>query len=71
LSSISNFHNYDIIDGREGDKVDDPGSVDPGKRKKNGWKNSGSSWTCDVNPELTGLPNFKSNRLCDDVLQPP
>jgi len=55
----------------EGDKVDDPGSVYHGKRMKNGWKNSGSPWTFDVNPELTGLPNFKSNRLCDDVLQQP
>jgi len=45
----------------EGDKVDDPNSVYHGKRIKNGWKNSGSPWTFDVNPELTGLPNFKSN----------
>jgi hypothetical protein len=43
----------------EGDKVDDSGSVDHGKRKKNGWKNSGSSWTCDINPELTGLSGVK------------
>jgi len=71
LPPISTFPNYDIIDGMEGDKVDDPGSVYHGKRIKNGWKNSGSPWTFDVNPELTGLPNFKSNRLCDDVLQPP
>jgi len=38
---------YNIIDGREGDTVDDPGNVNRGKRMKNGWKNSGSPWTCD------------------------
>ena len=46
---------YNIIDGMEGDKVDDPGSADHGKRMKNGWKNSGSPWTYDVNPELLGF----------------
>lgn len=30
---------YNIIDGFEGDKVDDPGSVFHGKRMRNGWKN--------------------------------
>jgi len=43
---------YNIIDGMEGDKVNDPGSMYHGKRMKNGWKNSGSPWTYDVNPEL-------------------
>jgi rhodanese-related sulfurtransferase len=43
---------YNIIDGMEGDKVDDPGSVYHGKRMKNGWKNSGSPWTYEVNPDL-------------------
>ncbi len=43
---------YNIIDGMEGDKVNDPGSIQHGKRVKNGWKNSGSPWTYDVNPEL-------------------
>ena len=46
---------YNIIDGMEGDKVDDPESVFIGKRMKNGWKNSGSPWTYDVNPELIWL----------------
>jgi rhodanese-related sulfurtransferase len=46
---------YNIIDGMEGDKVDEPGSVNHGKRMENGWKNSGSPWTYDVNPELTCL----------------
>jgi rhodanese-related sulfurtransferase len=46
---------YNIIDGMEGDKVDDPGSANHGKRMKNGWKNSGSPWTYDVNPDLLWL----------------
>jgi hypothetical protein len=41
----------------EGDTVDNHGTVDHGKQKKNGWKNSGSLWNYDVNPELTGLPS--------------
>ena len=43
---------YNIIDGMEGDKVDDTASVYHGKRMKNGWKNSGSPWTYDINPDL-------------------
>jgi len=43
---------YNIIDGMEGDKVDDPDSAYNGKRVKNGWKNSGLPWTYDVNTEL-------------------
>ena len=43
---------YNIIDGMEGDMVNDPGSANHGKRMKNGWKNSGSPWTYDVNPAL-------------------
>jgi rhodanese-related sulfurtransferase len=47
---------YNIIDGMEGDMVDDPKSKHHGKRVKNGWKNCGSPWTYDVNPEMTCLP---------------
>ncbi len=47
---------YNIIDGMEGDLMDDPKSKNHGKRMKNGWKNSGSPWTYDVNPEQTCLP---------------
>ena len=50
---------YNIIDGMEGDKVDDPGSAYHGKRMKNGWKNSGSPWTYDVNPELIWVSTGK------------
>ena len=33
---------YNIIDGMEGDVIDDPASVFQGQRMRNGWKNSGS-----------------------------
>ena len=36
---------YQIIDGFEGDLVEDPSSVFNGQRLKNGWKNSGLHWT--------------------------
>jgi rhodanese-related sulfurtransferase len=41
---------YSIIDGFEGDKVDDPGSVFHGKRMRNGWKNS-APWVYTIDPE--------------------
>ena len=47
---------YNIIDGMEGDVVDDPGSSFQGKRMKNGWKNSGLPWTYDLNPDRMQLP---------------
>jgi rhodanese-related sulfurtransferase len=43
---------YNVIDGTEGDKVDDRGSAFHGKRMRNGWKNSGSPWTYDCDPDL-------------------
>ena len=45
-----------IIDGMEGDKVDDPDNVFYGKRMKNGWKNSGCPWTYDLAPDRMVLP---------------
>ena len=41
---------YNIIDFMEGDKVMDPGSAYDGEAMKNGWKNSGSSQTYDLDP---------------------
>ena len=46
---------YNVVDGFEGDKVDDQGSAYDGKRMRNGWKNSGSPWTYEVDPELLWL----------------
>ena len=41
---------YTIVDGVEGDKVEDPGSVFFGKRMRNGWKNS-APWVYSLDPE--------------------
>jgi rhodanese-related sulfurtransferase len=41
---------YNIVDGIEGDLVEDPQSVHHGKRMKNGWKNS-APWVYDIDPE--------------------
>jgi rhodanese-related sulfurtransferase len=41
---------YNIVDGIEGDTVDDPESVYHGKRMKNGWKNS-APWGYGLDPE--------------------
>jgi rhodanese-related sulfurtransferase len=48
---------YNIVDGMEGDLVDDPASEFHGKRMKNGWKNSGLPWTYDLDPERVRLPH--------------
>jgi rhodanese-related sulfurtransferase len=50
---------YNIIDGMEGDIVDDPKNKHHGKRMKNGWKNCGAPWTYEVNPEQTCLPGIR------------
>jgi rhodanese-related sulfurtransferase len=44
-------HVYNIVDGIEGDAVDDPGSVFHGMRMRNGWKNSGCPWTYHLTPD--------------------
>lgn len=46
---------YNIIDGFEGDTVNDPESVYHGKRMRNGWKNS-APWTYDLDPALAWVP---------------
>ena len=47
---------YNIVDGMEGDLVDDPDSVFAGQRLKNGWKNAGNPWTYELTPERMVLP---------------
>ena len=47
---------HNIIDGFEGDKVDDPESIYHGKRMRNGWKNA-VPWTYHLDPELVWLPS--------------
>lgn len=47
---------HNIVDGFEGDAVTDADSVFVGQRLKNGWKNSGCPWTCQLTPERLLLP---------------
>lgn len=47
---------YQIVDGMEGDIVNDPTSLYNGQRMKNGWKNSGCPWTYKLNPDRMLLP---------------
>ncbi len=48
---------YNIIDGMEGDAVEDPASVFVGQRLVNGWKNSGCPWTYKLTPDRMLLSN--------------
>ena len=47
---------YNIIDGFDGDKVEDPGSIWHGVRRRNGWKNSVVPWTYQFDPTLVWIP---------------
>jgi rhodanese-related sulfurtransferase len=42
---------FQILDGFEGDRVGEAGSVFTGQRLKNGWKNSGCPWSYELDPE--------------------
>jgi rhodanese-related sulfurtransferase len=54
---------YNIIDGMEGGKIDDPANVFHGMRMKNGWKNSGLPWTYELDRERMQLPPRESHAL--------
>jgi rhodanese-related sulfurtransferase len=47
---------HNIIDGFEGDKVEDPESIYHGMRMRNGWKNA-VPWTYRLDPKLVWLPS--------------
>ena len=47
---------HNIIDGFEGDKVEDPESIYHGQRMRNGWKNT-APWTYKLDPTLVWLPS--------------
>ena len=55
-------HVYQIVDGMEGDAVEDPDSVFLGQRLKNGWKNSGCPWTYKLTPDGWCFPKDWSGR---------
>lgn len=56
LAQAGFTHIYNIVDGMEGDAVEDPDSVFLGQRLKNGWKNSGCPWTYKLTPDRMVLP---------------
>ncbi len=57
LLAKAGFKNvYQILDGMEGDAVEDSESVFLGQRLKNGWKNSGCPWTYKLTPDRMVLP---------------
>lgn len=56
LASAGYKHVYNIVEGVEGDLVEDPQSPNHGKRLKNGWKNAGLPWTYDLDPAKMRLP---------------
>jgi rhodanese-related sulfurtransferase len=51
---------YNIVDGVEGDLVEDPESVFNGKRMKNGWKNS-APWVYSIDPVKVILEDASSS----------
>ena len=60
LLAKAGFKNvYNIIDGMEGDAVEDPGSVFQGQRMMNGGKNSGCPWTYKLTPDRQVLPKVQ------------
>lgn len=59
LAKIGYKHVFQIVDGMEGDPVDDNSSVFNGQRLKNGWKNSGCPWTYHLTTERLLLSKDK------------
>jgi hypothetical protein len=57
LAAAGFKHVYNIVDGMEGDSVDDPRSVFLGQHMVNGWKNSGCAWTYKLTPDRMLLPH--------------
>ena len=54
---------YNVLDGMEGSRVDDPDSVFHGMRLRNGWKASGLPWTYDLDPGRMALPERETGEL--------
>ena len=51
LAKAGFTHVYQILDGMEGDAIEDSDSVFAGQRLRNGWKNSGCPWTYNLTLE--------------------
>ncbi len=57
LAAAAGFTNaYNILDGMEGGRVEDPDSVFDGMRRKNGWQMSGLPWTYELDKDRMTLP---------------
>ncbi|TAY05203.1 rhodanese-like domain-containing protein [Rhizobium leguminosarum] len=54
---------YNIVDGVEGDLVEDAASVFHGKRMKNGWKNAGLPWAYDLDSNKMLLPAIQTEAI--------
>ncbi|MDI1323989.1 MAG: rhodanese-like domain-containing protein [Algoriphagus sp.] len=54
---------YNIVDGFEGDTVNDVESVFNGLHMRNGWKNSGLPYTFSPNPVQMRIPKNETNPL--------
>ena len=50
---------YNILDGMEGDLVEDPESAFVGQRLRNGWKNAGCPWTYELTPDRLLMPSIE------------
>jgi rhodanese-related sulfurtransferase len=60
---------YNILDGMEGDTVDDTESVFYGQRVKNGWKNSRAPWTYKPSPERVVATQADAPRAAEPTKQ--
>jgi hypothetical protein len=56
LAEAGYKHVYNIVDGMEGDAIEDAQSLFAGQRLRNGRKNSGCPWTYKVTNERMVLP---------------
>ena len=56
LSEAGYQNVYNILEGMEGERVNDPRSVYHRKRMVNGWKNAGLPWTYDLEPSQMRFP---------------
>ena len=54
---------YQIYDGFEGDKLNDPGNSKNGKRVVNGWKNCGGPWTYKLDTHFVYRPVKNENSV--------
>ena len=56
LADVGYGNVFNILEGLEGERVNDPRSVYHRKRMVNGWKNAGLPWTYDLEPSQMRFP---------------